>query len=174
MTRDDWLKNVAQNLVWVELGVFKGDFSKKIYEISKPKLLHLVDTFPNMMVSGDKDGNNIVEADISSVPELLEAYFNTAAVRIHKMTTDAFLNQLPDKSVDIVYIDADHAYDAVKSDLNLALPKIKKNGLLTGHDYCPSQFPGVYNAVNEFCIENSLRINLLTNDRLPTYVINIT
>lgn len=38
-------------------------------------------------------------------------------------------------SIDFIFIDADHSYDAVKSDLKNWLPKIKDGGIIAGHDY---------------------------------------
>lgn len=54
-----------------------------------------------------------------------------------------------DKSLDFVLIDADHAYDYVKSDILAWLPKIKNGGLIAGDDYNPASFPGVVKAVHE-------------------------
>lgn len=54
--------------------------------------------------------------------------------------------QLPDDFADIIFIDADHSYDAVKKDIIAYTPKLKKNGLLTGHDI---DYPGVNKAVKE-------------------------
>lgn len=50
------------------------------------------------------------------------------------------------KSLDFVFIDADHSYAAVKADIEAWLPKIKSGGVLAGHDY---DFPDVRKAVNE-------------------------
>jgi hypothetical protein len=40
-----------------------------------------------------------------------------------------------DKSLDFVYIDANHAYDFVVDDINYWYSKVKKGGYLWGHDY---------------------------------------
>lgn len=40
-----------------------------------------------------------------------------------------------DGSVDFVFIDADHTYEAVKLDLAAWLPKVKPGGIIAGHDY---------------------------------------
>lgn len=53
-----------------------------------------------------------------------------------------------DGSVDMVFIDADHEYGAVKEDLEAWWPKVKIGGALGGHDYHPSF--GVIKAVDEF------------------------
>ena len=53
-----------------------------------------------------------------------------------------------DKSVDLVYIDADHSYEAVQRDIAVWLPKVKAGGFIAGHDYSHA-FPGVVRAVCE-------------------------
>lgn len=39
-----------------------------------------------------------------------------------------------DEFFDVVFIDADHSYDAVNRDIKHWLPKVKKGGILCGHD----------------------------------------
>jgi len=51
-----------------------------------------------------------------------------------------------DKSIDMVFIDAEHSYEAVKKDIEAWLPKTKV--VLCGHDYCDA-WPGVMRAVDE-------------------------
>jgi len=43
--------------------------------------------------------------------------------------------QFNDASVDFVFIDADHSYDAVRADIRAWRPKLRAGGLLAGHDY---------------------------------------
>lgn len=52
-----------------------------------------------------------------------------------RMTTLDAATQFADRSVDFVYVDADHSYDAVKQDIHAWLPKMKDGGILAGHDY---------------------------------------
>lgn len=58
----------------------------------------------------------------------------------------AVADQIPDRSLDLVFIDADHSYESVKKDIVAYTPKLKQHGLLTGHDI---DYPGVNKAVNE-------------------------
>ena len=39
------------------------------------------------------------------------------------------------ESVDFVYIDANHSYTYVRDDIQTWLPKVKKGGIIGGHDY---------------------------------------
>lgn len=52
-------------------------------------------------------------------------------------------------SLDLVYIDADHSYSGVKSDIAAWAPKVKPGGWIAGHDYNHERFPGVVQAVRE-------------------------
>ena len=53
---------------------------------------------------------------------------------------------IPDKSVDMVFIDADHSYEGCKRDIETWLPKARK--IICGHDYSQN-WPGVVKVVDE-------------------------
>lgn len=48
--------------------------------------------------------------------------------------TDKEYTRFPDRSLDFVYIDADHYYSSVMKDILYWLPKIKIGGYIGGHD----------------------------------------
>jgi predicted O-methyltransferase YrrM len=55
-----------------------------------------------------------------------------------------------DKSLDFVFIDANHDFEFVKQDIESWLPKIKPGGYIGGHDYSESDgHKGVVKAVDE-------------------------
>jgi predicted O-methyltransferase YrrM len=60
------------------------------------------------------------------------------------------VDQFADNFADIIFIDADHSYESVKKDILKYTPKLKKGGLLTGHDI---DYPGVNKAVKELIKE---------------------
>jgi len=62
---------------------------------------------------------------------------------------------LPDESVDFCFIDGDHAYESVKKDIEIWWKKIKKNGIMGGHDFQNNE---VGRAVIEFAASNSLDV----------------
>lgn len=55
-----------------------------------------------------------------------------------------------DEAFDLVFIDAEHSYPAVKQDISLWWPKVRVGGVLCGHDYSQKAFPGVVQAVDEW------------------------
>jgi predicted O-methyltransferase YrrM len=50
---------------------------------------------------------------------------------------------------DMVFIDGDHDYEAVKRDISTWRPLIASGGILSGHDYRTGANPGVVRAVDE-------------------------
>ena len=54
----------------------------------------------------------------------------------------------PDRSIDWVHLDARHDSESVKADITAWLPKVKKDGWLSGDDY-DEGWPEVVSAVNE-------------------------
>ena len=168
--RNQMISTFDKNLKIAELGVFEGEFAKEIFQICEPSELYLVDLFEGYFGSGDKDGKNHHFVQLEDEFEKIKTFFYlNKNVFVEKKSTINFLNSIDDESLDVVYIDADHRYQSVKDDLNLSHKKVKKNGLICGHDYVPNT--EAERAVNEFCIENKLKINYTTNDGCPSFCI---
>lgn len=54
---------------------------------------------------------------------------------------------------DLVFIDADHAYEAVTADIEFAASKLAPGGLLAFHDYKHPSHPGVEQAIDDLLID---------------------
>ena len=63
-----------------------------------------------------------------------------------------------DESIDLVYIDALHDYESVSADIRAWYPKVREGGIIAGHDYLLSSWPGVVAAVDEFAEEEGLEV----------------
>ncbi len=118
----------------VELGVDKGILFRLLLEGVPALHLTGVDLFPDRTRS--------------------RRAFETAATHADRctlltMSTDEAALLVPDGSLDFVFIDADHSYEAVKQDIAHWLPKVKAGGWIGGHDYHPRRWPGVVAAVRE-------------------------
>jgi len=59
------------------------------------------------------------------------------------------------QTFDMLFIDADHSYEAVKADILAWSPLVIPSGVLCGHDYS-WKFPGVVQAVNELLPKHSM------------------
>jgi hypothetical protein len=54
---------------------------------------------------------------------------------------------VPDGQLDFVYIDGNHSYESVMTDMHCWFPKVREGGLVSGHDW--NKY-GVRKAVNEY------------------------
>lgn len=59
------------------------------------------------------------------------------------------VKHVKDNSLDFVFIDADHSYKECLRDIKVWIPKVKKGGLICGHDFEHAAFPGIKKAVEE-------------------------
>jgi hypothetical protein len=81
-----------------------------------------------------------------------------------------------DGRLDFVFIDANHAYEFVKADIEAWAPKVRAGGMVCGHDYKhegqerkPLPF-GVIQAVNEYTAAHGIAPwFVLKGDRCPTW-----
>jgi len=67
-------------------------------------------------------------------------------VKIIRTSTAEAAKIVPDGSLDFVFIDADHTYEGCIEDIRAWTPKVRKGGLICGHDL---NWPTVYRAVRE-------------------------
>ena len=166
--RTEMIKSLPKNMKVADLGVFKGDFSKEIFEIMSPANLYLIDIFNGIMGSGDRDGNNMQYINLNEHYTNLNNYFTSYSnVKLLKGKTIEEMSKFEDNYLDMVYIDASHEYLDVKNDLEISYRKVKTDGYILGHDYEHKRFPGVVDAVNEFCDKYNLSVDSISNDGLP-------
>ena len=69
-------------------------------------------------------------------------------IHILKMFSEEAAKHIDDNRLDFCFIDGNHLYEYVKKDIELYLPKVRKGGLLGGHDY-GMEGTGVKKAVDE-------------------------
>lgn len=151
--RDLWKVLAGSPCDVVEVGVAEGNFSRDILNWPVAiRRLYLVDRWtctPNQKGDGSMPqswhDNNLrqVHHKIAGIgAERRVVFLRGSSVEM------AF--QVPDKSLALVYIDADHSYEGVKADIFAWLPKLVTGGVMAFHDYQATQY-GVKRAVQEFC-----------------------
>lgn len=112
----------------MEVGVLKGEFSKEILNVWGGTLF-MVDTWKDLQ----EEYQNTNIRNYEEVMHNVEGYEDRAIMirASSKIASTIF----QDRSLDFVYIDANHTYECVKEDIELWYPKVKIGGYLCGHDY---------------------------------------
>ena len=164
MNREIIFKYLPKETIGAEVGVWKGEFGKYLFDKLNPKMLYLIDpwkfqpTFPDRWYGGTQ-ATSQEDMDIiySNVQTVFNPHENVKIVRGN-------INDIPDNiELDWVYIDGDHSYEAVLHDLKHSYNLIKNNGFITGDDYCVDN--DIYRAVHSFLQENKNVSLLETQDR---------
>jgi hypothetical protein len=144
-----------------EVGVQQGLYSERLLAGSKLSRLILVDPWRTT-----EDGYD----DIANVPQsehdrrLEEAQTRLARfgcrAEFWRTTSVEAAANVPDASLDFVYLDARHDYESVIEDLVAWYPKVKPGGIFAGHDYLDGERPeglfGVKSAVDEFFADKAV------------------
>lgn len=177
LPRIDFLKRFSQqkisnsNICVAEVGVFQGDFAKKINQYFPHNKLYLFDTFEGFDIrdfQGDNDktiletfgvghlGNTSVDLVIKKMPypnnvEIRKGYFPQTAIGLENKRF-LFVNLDPD------------LYEPVLSGLKFFYPRLVDGGVILVHDYYNENYRGVKKAVDQFCLENNLHFLPIGDD----------
>ena len=126
----------------VEVGVGGGTYSYELLKNSNLKRLYSVDVW-----SGEEGCLTYsTMKDYAVTVKRLWDYRERSTILVLDSLTACDLFE--DGSLDFVYIDAMHGYDYVIKDILSWYPKIKKGGVIAGHDYF-DYHSGVVKAVDE-------------------------
>lgn len=139
--------NLLQNSKMIEIGAYTGESTQIFASTGIFSEINVIEPF-----KFNESFNNTSIEDIQKWNKVEEEFKNNTRffnnVNLIKDYSHNVSTIFADKSVDLVYIDGDHSYEAVNKDIELYLPKIKQGGILAGHDYSKS-WPGVVKAVDE-------------------------
>jgi len=147
------LKTVS--VTGVEVGVHRGQLSRTLFKLIPGLKLYMVDIWSDESYPDNDDtaaAEKFRDLYRKKWRENMEtARKNVAGKNAVLIRADSITGarEFEDGSLDFVFIDADHSYEAVKADIATWMPKIRKGGLISGHDYEPKGKFGVKRAVDE-------------------------
>ena len=129
-----------KNLTGVEIGASYGMNAISMLKNLDIAKLYLVDPYEVYDELEKVRGTQIQEFHDDTyrlMVENLRPYMNR--VEIIKEYSENAADKI-ENELDFVYIDGNHSYEYVKKDLELYYPKVKKGGLVAGHDYNEPEF----------------------------------
>ena len=139
----DMAKHIPKGGSFLEVGSFLGRSLSFMGSLRHDIELHSCDPWedgfdPDLVLSGAKavieKHGSLYAAFLASmmehVPEMLDR------LTINRMRSEPGLEMYKDASMDFMFIDGSHYYDAVLHDCKEALRIVKPGGIIAGHDYC--------------------------------------
>jgi O-methyltransferase len=150
--------NVNGNVA--ELGVYKGEFAKRINQLFPDKKLYLFDTFEGFDqkdISTEKQSNfSSGEQDFSDTS--VELVLGKMKYRNNCIVKKGFF---PESAIGVddkfcfVSIDAD-LYEPILAGLRFFYPRLEPKGYIFVHDFNNDLYKGARKAMLEFCKENNI------------------
>lgn len=115
--------------VGAEIGVYKGEYTQKFCLAG----LKMYGIDPWMHYPNYRRHSRETPQDVTyGIAQQSVKGFDATLIR--KTSMDA-LADFPDESLDFVYIDANHAFPYVAQDIYEWQRKVRKGGIISGHDY---------------------------------------
>jgi murein L,D-transpeptidase YafK len=139
-----------------EVGVDNAKLSKQLLLKHSGLVLYMIDWWQQ-----PPNGSSYAKSDASIVKKdknyFIKTYENCKSIanqfkkrcKILRGESAAMAANIDDNSLDLVFIDADHSYEGCKHDIKAWLPKVKKGGYISGHDYNHPDQGEVKKAVDE-------------------------
>jgi SAM-dependent methyltransferase len=152
-----------------EIGIGYGTHAKYILKTTNVKTLHLIDPmtyYENdgfasdvMKQEADISGNNFNEMYALIQEELSPWSHRTKFYRVPSLGVTN--EMIADESLDCIFLDGDHSYGAVYSDLQFWWKKLRSGGQLLGDDWWMQD---VQRAVYDFANQNGLHFEFLEKE----------
>lgn len=130
----------------VEIGCWKGKSAAFLSDAlaTLGGRLITIDTFEGSDEPAHHEDPDVKAGRLEEVArQNLEGRTNVQIVRGRSVD---ILSAFSNASLDFIYIDGDHTYEGAKADIQLALQKLKPDGVIVGDDI---EWPGVAQAVQE-------------------------
>jgi predicted O-methyltransferase YrrM len=142
-----------------EIGVAYGYYSKTIMEANPELEMYGVDSYASYVGYKDYALKATLDKLEESAHSLLDQYPDYNFIKKYSM--DA-VKDFEDESLDFVYIDANHDDPWVTEDITEWTKKVRKGGIVSGHDYgrvrSIEDRYRVMQAVNRYAKENEIQL----------------
>jgi len=165
------MRSMFEGGVIAEVGVAEGDFSEYLLNELRPRKFVAFDLFTmhesRSWITG-ANGERVSTKVLLNNMTHLNYYKSKFGDRGDQVSTEIGMSHVnlakyPDKFFDVIYIDADHTYEGVKQDADVAKAKLADNGIIVFDDYIMFSHVegarrGVVQAVNELVVCEDWRV----------------
>jgi predicted O-methyltransferase YrrM len=116
-----------------EIGTWAGEFAEMICQANPGVALTCVDPWQSYAGYSQERKNN--QRRLEEAYRLTRSRLKHFHCTLLRMASLDAAKQIPDGSLDFVYIDGNHAAPYISQDLEAWAPKVRSGGIVAGHDY---------------------------------------
>jgi len=164
----NWDRNMLAELfkdvgftLGAEVGVRKGEYTRILCDANPELKMFCIDPYTAYnRVSNDRQARYFRNA---------ERRLRGCNVEFIKKTSMDALEDIQDRTLDFVYIDGRHEFDFIMPDIIFWSRKVKRGGIVSGHDYYYFYQGGVVDAVNAYTRTHNIQEWYLTQERHPSW-----
>lgn len=117
-----------------EIGVMHGGFAETVLKEWHGQTYYMVDLWARQDAQVYRERTEDINYD-AKYEDCKRIAARFPIVKMIRAPSVEAAKQVPDGSLDWVFIDANHAYGPVLADMDAWFPKLRSGGLFSGHDY---------------------------------------
>ena len=118
--------------VGAEIGSESGIYSRDLCKCNPQAKVYLVDAWKAYKGYREYVTQSKIDTFYEKIQERLKTFSNYEIIK--KFSMDA-VKDFEDESLDFVYIDANHQFEYVVQDIGFWARKVRRGGIVSGHDY---------------------------------------
>lgn len=147
-----------------EVGVQLGGNAKVLWEVLEPPTkFHMIDLW------GETSDSRFRASNEQLVKDKFAKQIEAGVAETHKMDSRTWMEQQPDNSLDMLYLDTQHTYVTTKTEIERTDRVMKEHSYLCGHDFGHPERKsyGVIEAVVDFALYNNWQFIAFSLDNVP-------
>lgn len=150
----------------IEIGVWRGEFTRMLLDELEPERLTLIDPWMNFderkHAFDGSTNTDTFERIFLEVKQKFQQEITAGQVAIKRALSSVALSEIEEDSLDFAYLDGDHSYDGVMADLEGVFPLMKVGGVIMMDDYHRRGWWGdaVIRAAQEFMGAHSREVQI--------------
>lgn len=139
--------SIGDNLNIVEVGSYCGASASIIASIFTNSKINCVDPWEKYVEDCSTYDLDRQALELKEAEEIFDkVVLDFPNIQKNKISSTDYAKTIENETLDFIYIDGNHQYSSIKEDIQTWLPKIKPNGMISGHDY---SWPSVQKAILE-------------------------
>jgi len=147
----------------LEIGSFRGDLTYFLAKNIKNIQLNVIEPYDKYVDQKMDIEKNTMQKYKNDICTFLSSEINEKKIIFHFDKSQNIFEKFNENYFDFIFIDGDHSYQGCFNDLNNYYSKCRSGGIIAIHDYDRKSMIEVKEAVDKFCLEKKLKLNIDKN-----------